>query len=83
MAKPKHTPAPWKVAKWEDESLADGFATVITDSRGHGLVEFLQFGENEKVKANAELIANAPNNEGMSGEGSGIGQGTGREIRNP
>ncbi len=56
----KHTPYPLKVAYWKDARYADGFSTVITDSRGHGLVEFLQNGKNAKVQANACLFVEAP-----------------------
>ena len=56
----KHTPGPWQIKKWEEENSADGFVTVITDSRGHGIVTFNQRGENSKVEANARLIAMAP-----------------------
>ena len=50
----------------EDETLvqhspgcADGFETVITDSRGHGICTFNQKGNSEKVMANAQLIIDA------------------------
>ena len=56
----KHTPGPWFARKWNNPRLADGFVTVITDSRGHGLVEFLQKGQNAKNDANARLIAASP-----------------------
>jgi hypothetical protein len=56
----KHTPGPYKIAKWIRANCVDGFVTVITDSRGHGIVEFLQKGENKKVMANAKLFKAAP-----------------------
>lgn len=56
----KHTPGPWKVTTWDKTNAVDGFETVITDNRGHGLATFTQFGNNAKVNANARLIAAAP-----------------------
>jgi len=56
----KHTKGPWVARKWKRPKFADGFVTVVTDNRGHGLVEFLQKGKNAKVEANARLIASAP-----------------------
>ena len=56
----KHTPAPWQSNTWKHEYARDGFETVITDSRGHGIVSFHQYGESEKVTANARLIAESP-----------------------
>ena len=56
----EHTPGKWKINRWKNDTLADGFGTVITDSRGHGLFSALEFGESRKVEANAWLIANAP-----------------------
>jgi len=58
--KTKHTPGPWEISRWKDARLANGFETVISDSRGHGLVTFCQKGKNKKVEANARLIAAAP-----------------------
>jgi hypothetical protein len=57
----EHTPGPWKIAKWENKRVVDGFETVITDSRGHGIVTFNQKGQSKKVTANAHLIKAAPN----------------------
>lgn len=56
----KHTNGPWKIAKWDQENVVDGFITVITDSRGVGIAEFQTFGKNKKVEANAKLISKAP-----------------------
>jgi|WetSurMetagenome_2_1015567.scaffolds.fasta_scaffold14611_1 hypothetical protein len=56
----KPTPGEWKIARWKDRSKVDGFSTVITDSRGHGIVQFLQFGKNPKVEANAQAIRAVP-----------------------
>lgn len=56
----KHTPGPWLIKRWPNIICADGFETVITDSRGHGIAIFNQKGENEKVRANGKLIATSP-----------------------
>ena len=60
MAKVRMTPGPWKKTRWPDKRLADGFKTVITDSRGHGILAFMQYGKNAKVEANAELVRRLP-----------------------
>ena len=56
----KHTPPKWKVKRWPRPKWADGFVTIVADSRGNGLFESTTAGENEKVEANAKLIAAAP-----------------------
>ena len=56
----KHTPAPLKISYWKDARYADGYSTVITDCRGHGLFESLQKGKNAKVEANACLLVESP-----------------------
>lgn len=56
----KHTPGPWRISKWDQQNVADGFTTVICDSRGHGICKFLTYGHDKKVKVNANLIATAP-----------------------
>ena len=56
----KHTKGKWQVKKWDREHAVDGFETVITDSRGHGLFTSNQKGKSRKVEANANLIASAP-----------------------
>ena len=56
----KHTKGPWKINKWERDNVVDGFETIITDRRGHGIVTFNKKGNNEKVIANAHLIASSP-----------------------
>ena len=60
MRMTKHTPAPLKISYWKDARYADGYSTVITDCRGHGLFESLQKGKNPKVEANACLFIESP-----------------------
>ena len=59
-SKLRHTPKGWKVTRREEPNSADGFATVVTDSRGHSLAIMNFRGKNPLTKGNARLMAKSP-----------------------
>lgn len=56
----KHTPGPWHVKKWKGGIYADGFEYAVTDNRGWGIATLCQKGNKPKAKANADIMAAAP-----------------------
>ena len=72
-----HTLRPWRIREWFEGGVVDNFKTVIVDSRGQGICQFMTFGKNKKVQANARLIAAAPDmlellKEALEGKVNGI-----------
>jgi phage FluMu protein Com len=57
---PKTTPGPWFRRVWPMENAVDGCVAVVTDSRGHNLMESCTYGKNERAGNNMRLAAAAP-----------------------
>lgn len=54
------TPGHWKVRKWAQDGVMDGFTYMITDSRGHGMFQAMQHGEHERTLQNMVAASFTP-----------------------
>jgi hypothetical protein len=57
----KHTPTPWRVRKWNNATVKDGFETVLTDCRGSGMFTANTKGQDAKTEANVAFAIKAVN----------------------
>ena len=60
MSEPKFTHAPWKVREFYNEGLFGSTSTTYDIEIGNDTLRFLSFRNLETTKANAYLIAAAP-----------------------